>query len=387
MKFALHYEIQINPETPDYEYRAVHEALEQMEFADEMGFDRIWLVEHHFLNDLSVSACPDLFFSALSQRTKNIRLGLGVVILPYHHPVQVAERVAMLDIISDGRVDFGVGRGGPYEQVGFGADPRETRAMVDESLRMICDMWKTEGEFSHEGKFWQVPPRIVLPTPYQKPHPPIWMACTQPETFKVATELGLAVLSLSIDVPAALDEAIKGYRDEVSQVNPVGGYIHNQWSNLAWSYCGEDNREARELCTKATRRFFGPGRPYAAAAAKLAKDLLQHWGGEIPDHLRNSRNFNRLIQSSDSLAAGQGEALESFWEALDADTLCDSGALVAGDPESCINGMRQHEKVGADEVILSMQNATIPHEKVMKSLELFGKHVIPAFRTETAPVH
>ena len=292
----------------------------------------------------------------------------------------------MLDLISDGRVDFGVGRGGAYEQVGFGADPRETRAMVDESLRMICDIWATDGEFSREGKFWQLPPRIVLPKPYQKPHPPIWMACTQPETFEVATQLGLAVLSLSIDLPAALDGAIKAYREEVSQHNPVGGYINNQWSNLAWSYCGEDNREARELCTKATRRFFGPGRPYAAAAANLAKDLIQQWGGEIPDHLSKSRNFNRLIQSSDRLAAGQDEAIKSFWEALDADTLCDSGALVAGDPESCINGIRQHEKVGADEVILSMQNATIPHEKVMSSLEMFGKHVIPAFKPETASV-
>lgn len=217
MKFALHYELQIPPNTPNYAYRAVHEALEQISFADDLGFDRIWLVEHHFLTNFSASPSPEMFYAALSQRTKRIRLGLGVVILPYHHPVRVAERVALLDILSDGRVDFGTGRSAPYEQVGMGIDPRETRTMCDESLKMITKIWASEGDFSYEDRYWKVPPRKVIPRPIQKPHPAIWMACNQRDTIRLAAEYGIGVLAFMATVPSALMEPIKAYRQRVTR--------------------------------------------------------------------------------------------------------------------------------------------------------------------------
>src|SRR5919202_1483939 len=155
MRLSLAYEMQ-RPVVDDH--AVVKETLEQCVLADKMGFDKVWFVEHHFLTGFSMSPCPEVIFGALSRLTKNIRLGLGVVILPYHHPVRVAERVAMLDILSGGRVEFGTGRSGPYEQTGMGIDPRQTRAMWDESLRAITQIWATEGEFSFEGTYWQVPP-------------------------------------------------------------------------------------------------------------------------------------------------------------------------------------------------------------------------------------
>ena len=139
MKLALQYEMQ----RPTLDDRLVlAETMEQCILADEVGFDYLWFVEHHFLTGFSASPCQDLVYAALSQRTKQIRLGLGAVILPYHHPVRVAERVAMLDHLSEGRVEFGTGRSTAYELTGMGIDPRDSRDMWEESLTMvpkICD--------------------------------------------------------------------------------------------------------------------------------------------------------------------------------------------------------------------------------------------------------
>jgi len=382
VKFALLYELQRAPGDTDYHFKAVHEAIEQICLADELGFDVVWTVEHHFLLHFSGSPCPEVFYGALSQRTKRIRLGLGVVILPYHHPVRVAERVAMLDILSNGRVEFGTGRSGPYEQIGLGVDPRETRAMWDESLRAITQIWATEGEFSFQGKYWQVPARTVLPMPVQKPHPPIWVACLQPETYQQAAEHGIGVLSFNANAPAPLEEHIKTYRQTVSQAPPVGAFTNNQWANFTVAYCNEDNRAARELGAQAIREFFGPGRPYASASTSLFKDLLQQWGGEVPEHLRSA--FRRFQEGGDLTGSAGQAAVQAIWEQLDADTLADSGAIIAGDPASCIKGIEQHEAVGADQMIMLMQNATVPHEQVMRSIELIGKQVIPHFRQKEA---
>ena len=161
MRLSLAYEMQ-RPVVDDH--AVIKETIEQCVFADRMGFDTIWFVEHHFLTSFSMSPCPEVIFGALSQLTKRIRLGFGVVILPYHHPVRVAERVAMVDHMSGGRVEFGTGRSAPYEQMGMGIDPRNTRAMWEESLRMIPRIWE-DGPFSAEGQFWKVPPRDVRPSP------------------------------------------------------------------------------------------------------------------------------------------------------------------------------------------------------------------------------
>ena len=153
MKFSLAYEMQ-RPTLDDH--AVIEETIEQCILADEMGFDAVWFVEHHFLTTFSGSPCPEVIFGALSRLTKNIRLGFGVVILPYHHPVRVAERVAMVDQLSHGRVDFGTGRSAPYEQMGMGIDPRDTREMWEESLNMVPKIWESDF-FEWEGKYWNVP--------------------------------------------------------------------------------------------------------------------------------------------------------------------------------------------------------------------------------------
>ena len=179
MKFGLLYEAQRPFEGNDVDWNALYkETLDQCELADKVGFHNLWFVEHHFLMGFSGSPCPEVLFGALSQRTKNIRIGFGVSILPNHHPVRIAERAAMVDQLTDGRVEFGTGRSNAYEQMGQGIDPRETRDRWDEAIRMLPQIWQAD-EFSWEGKFWNVPTRRVLPRMYQKPHPRMYLACTQ----------------------------------------------------------------------------------------------------------------------------------------------------------------------------------------------------------------
>ena len=381
MQFGLAYEMQ-RPTLDDH--AVVEETIEQCILADEMGFDYVWFVEHHFLTTFSSSPCPEVIFGALSRLTKRIRLGFGVVILPYHHPVRVAERVAMVDQLSHGRVDFGTGRSAPYEQTGMGIDPRYTRDMWEESLTMIPKIWESD-TFEWQGQFWNVPPREVMPKPYQKPHPPIWVAALQPATYQIAAEKGIGVMALGVSAPSVLEPHIKDYRETIKNSKPVGSFANNQWLSSCFGYCGEDNNSAQDLCSRSLKNFFGPGRPYVQDQTDVYQKLLQQWGG-IPEHL--VQNFSRYIdvkETSEGVATqfdlSGGTALaQKIWEEMDPQTLVDRGVIVAGDPQRCIDAIKIHESTGVDQIQFLMATETIDHAHVMKSIELFGKHVIPGFK-------
>ena len=384
MKLALQYEMQ----RPSLDDRLVlAETMEQCILADEVGFDYLWFVEHHFLTGFSASPCPELVYAALSQRTKQIRLGLGVVILPYHHPNRVAERVAMLDHLSGGRVDFGTGRSAPYELTGMGIDPRDSREMWEESLSMVPRIWQSDW-FSHEGKFWQVPERQILPKPYQDPHPPIWVAALQPATYGIAAEKGIGVLSFGSSAPSSLEPHVKAYKRNVKRANPVGAFVNDQWASSTLGVCLEDDREAKEMGAQSLKNFFGPDRPYVQGQKDIYAQLLEKWGG-VPDHLK--ANFSRYVEvegedadepKEDILDYSGGSAIaHQIWSGLDADTLCDRAVVIAGNPDSCIEALKKHEAIGIDQMMIMMQTESVPHEKVMESIELFGKYVIPEFKS------
>ena len=371
MKFGLLYEMQRpSPGGVVDAKRLVEETLEQCVLADEAGFDYLWFVEHHFLTSFSGSSSPEVIYGALSRLTKRIRLGFGVVILPHHHPIRVAERVALVDQMSDGRVDFGTGRSSPYEQLGFEIDPRDTRDIWDEALKMVPQIWLSD-EFEWEGRFWNVPPRQVNPKPLQKPHPPIWVAAMQPETYHLAAERGIGVLAFSSTAPSEVAEHIGRYKEDVKNAQPVGAFVNDQWANFTIGHCGDDNASAQELGARAVKSFFGPDRPYTSGRNDVYKKLLEAWGG-VPNHLK--ADFERRVD-----LAGGGDPQHAIWEQLDAGTLCERGVIIAGDAESCIEGVRRHEESGADQVIMVMQTDEVPHDKVMRSIELFGEGVIPVF--------
>ena len=379
MQFSLAYEIQSPTTDP---HRMLEETIEQCILADETGWDTVWFVEHHFLTNFSMSPCPEVMLSALSRLTKRIRLGFGVVILPYHHPVRVAERIAMVDHLSNGRVEFGTGRSAAFEQTAFGIDPRESRAMWNESLTMIPKIWESEN-FEWEGEYWKVPPRQVLPKPYQQPHPPIWLAGLQPSTYELAAQKGIGVLSLGVAAPSVLEPYVRSYKEDVKNAEPVGSVVNDQWLTATIGYCGEDNRAARELCDRSLKTFYGPDKPYLQDQKGVYEKLIEQWGG-VPEHLK--QNFSRYLKKEEGSEeevldlSGGGSLVHQVWRELDPDTLVDRGVMVAGDPESCIRAAKLHEATGVDQLQILMATETVGHEQMMKSIELFGKYVIPEFK-------
>ena len=393
MKFGVLYEIQ-RPMLDDH--AAIEETIEQCILADEMGWDYVWFVEHHFLTGFSMSPCPEVILGALSRVTKRIRLGFGVIILPYHHPVRTAERVAMVDQLSNGRVDFGTGRSAPYEQTGMGIDPRDTREMWSESLDMIPKIWGSK-MFEYEGKFWKVPAREVLPKPYQDPHPPMWVAALQPATYELAAEKGIGVLALSFTAPELLEPHIKAYRENIKKANPVGKFVNNQWLSLSQACCDEDDAMAKEKAGLSLKTFIGPDKPYLQGQTNVYANLLEQWGG-IPDHLKEdfarsgARNasFGGVLDTSqlenpDNLDQSGGGALAEWaWKEIGGATLAERGVVIGGNPESCIKGARLYEATGIDQLGVQVATEILDHNAAMKTIEMFGKYVIPEFKKAEA---
>ena len=388
MQFGLLYECQRPFEGTEIDWNALYkETLEQCELADQVGFDNLWFVEHHFLTGFSGSPSQDAIFGALSRITKQIRIGYGVCILPYHHPVRVAERVALLDQLTDGRIEVGTGRSNAYEQTGLGIDPRQTRDLWNESISMLPKIW-TSDEYEYEGENWSVPKRRVLPKPYQQPHPRLYLACTSEDSFRLAAQKGIGVLSSASYAVEVLREKVQIYRDALKDCEPVGEFVTEFWGNNVHGFCDDDDDYAKELAAESMKTFFGPDKPYIAGRIGAYEELLEAWGG-VPDHL--SADFSRWLRQSDeehqqlaeevglSLDAGPGAARAAIAQ-LDGKTLSDRGVIIAGNPESCIKTCQMYEDIGVDQVMLIMQTETIPHEKVMASIEKFGKEVIPHFR-------
>lgn len=388
MQFGLLYECQRPFQGTEIDWNALYkETLEQCELADQVGFDNLWFVEHHFLTGFSGSPSQDAMFGALSRITKQIRIGYGVCILPYHHPVRVAERVALLDQLTDGRIEVGTGRSNAYEQTGLGIDPRETRNLWNESISMLPKIW-TSDEYEYEGENWSVPKRRVLPKPYQHPHPRLYLACTSEDSFRLAAQKGIGVLSSASYAVEVLREKVQIYRDALKDCEPVGEFVTEFWGNNVHGFCDDDDDYAKELAAESMKTFFGPDKPYIAGRIGAYEELLEAWGG-VPDHL--SADFSRWLRQSDeehqqlaedvglSLDAGPGAARTAIAQ-LDGKTLSDRGVIIAGNPESCIKTCQMYEDIGVDQVMLIMQTETIPHEQVMASIEKFGKEVIPHFR-------
>ena len=357
VKFGLLYELQFaKPWSQGWEARIYHEALEQIELADRVGFHAAWAVEHHFLTEYSHSSAPEVFLAAVSQRTQRIRIGHGVVLLPlaYNNPIRVAERVAALDILSNGRVEFGTGRSGtPAEVLGFGLDPAETRAMWDEALHIIPRMW-TEDPFCYEGRFFSMPSRSIWPKPVQQPHPPIWVAATSRQTYTEAGERGLGVLCFIIGQPDELETRIATYRKAITRARPAGKFVNNQAAGFTVTLCLDDDEEARRI-----------GGPAALWYTAMLGTILGEWRGQVVPGYEYYGNVNREAAQTAAREAG---------------SLIDSGTFCIGDPETCIAIVERYQQAGVDQLICLMQAGRIPHEKILRSIELFGERVIPHFR-------
>ncbi len=363
MKFGIIYELQMQkPWDADSEQRTYHDALDQIELADKVGFDYVWEVEHHFLSEYSHSSAPEVFRAAASQRTKNIRICHGVALLPspFNHPIRVAERAAALDIVSNGRMELGTGRSITEQELGgFGIDPADSRPMWEEAVRMIPKMW-TQETFSWEGEYFVVPPRNVIPKPIQKPHPPMWMACTQPDSFRIAGQYGLGALSFGFIAPGVLEASLNIYRQNVKDAKPVGEFVNNQFAATTFACVAPTDEEALEF-----------GRPAAQFFQESLGILFIPWAKK-KDAPQSYQYYVSLAQMVEERLRQGGD--DRFQEAWDSSTLC------IGSVERCRTVVERYAETGVDQLIVMCQVGRVPHEKVMQTIRLLGEEIIPAYR-------
>ncbi|MGH9018055.1 MAG: LLM class flavin-dependent oxidoreductase [Acidimicrobiales bacterium] len=372
MRFGLFYEHQLpRPWGPDDEHLLLKNALEQIELADALGFDSVWAVEHHFLEEYSHSSAPEVFLAAASQRTRRIRLGHGIVQLPvgFNHPARVAERIATLDLVSDGRVEFGTGESSSEAELGgFGVERATKRQQWHEALDVVTRLLVEEPFAGYDGDFVHMPPRNLVPKPLQRPHPPLWVACSRRETIHLAATKGIGALTFSfIEADEARAWVDDYYATIASPACVPGGFTVN--ANLACVLplmCHEDETTAVERGIDGSH-FFGYSLGHYYVFGRHQPGVTNVW--EEFEHNRARFGFDRDI------AARTGQPLGAQLMERGLGSL--RGAV--GTPKQIRELVRAYEGAGVDQLIFVSQAGRNRHEDVCASLELFARQVMPEF--------
>jgi alkanesulfonate monooxygenase SsuD/methylene tetrahydromethanopterin reductase-like flavin-dependent oxidoreductase (luciferase family) len=358
MKFGLFFELQEpKPWVEGGAHRLAKETLDQIELADKLGFDYAWMVEHHFLEEYSHSSAPEVFLGAASQRTKRIRLGHGImVVMPkVNHPARVAERISMLDLLSDGRVEFGSGESGtPVELGGFDVDWEDKTEAWEESLEAVVRMFSEEPFTGFEGKHLKMPPRNVLPKPLQRPHPPLWRSASRREAIIDAAKKGMGALTFSFLGPEEAGQWVDDYYATIESEDcvPVGLAVNPNLAMTMYLMANEDEKVAKQQ-SLASHEFFARGVVY-----------YYRYGRPVPGN----------TQLWEDLGIAEVESGES-----DASVTAGSAFDAVGTPEQIRQNLRKFEEAGVDQILLICQTGKIPHEQICASLELFAQEVMPEF--------
>jgi alkanesulfonate monooxygenase SsuD/methylene tetrahydromethanopterin reductase-like flavin-dependent oxidoreductase (luciferase family) len=390
MKFGLFYELQLPKPVdkdqwdPDAERRIYHEMLEQVELADKLGFDYVFEVEHHFLEEYSHSSAPEMVMAALSQRTKNIRLGHGIVLTPppYNPPQRVAERIAALDILSNGRVEFGTGESSSdMELGGFGVDRGLKKAMWEEAAREIANMMVMTPYPGFKGEFFQMPERNVIPKPVQKPHPPMWVAASRRETTMVAARLGIGSLGFGFETPEELGERAEHYYELVrEECMPLGHAINPALAVLSSFMCAPTDEEAVH------RSRNGPGffsyslgyyyNPATGSRHQPGRTNIYRQFMSLPQSERDGRETLRQARLMTREEIAQKEPEDEVQRALF--RAARSGQAI-GAPDTIRKNIKKYEDQNLDVLILTAQSGDRKHEDIMEAIDLFGRKVLPDF--------
>jgi alkanesulfonate monooxygenase SsuD/methylene tetrahydromethanopterin reductase-like flavin-dependent oxidoreductase (luciferase family) len=364
MRFGVFYEMQLpKPWAPGDERQLFHHALEQVVLADRLGYDYAWEVEHHFLDEYSHSSAPEVFLGAAAGLTKNIRLGHGIrqVIPNYNHPARTAECLATLDLLSNGRVDFGIGEGATrLELGGFKIPAREKRAMSLEAGEQVANMMALDPYPGFEGKYFSMPCRNVLPKPVQKPHPPMWLACTNRDTIKVAASLGLGALAFSFVNPEEARAWSEIYYGIIKsdQCVPLG---HTVNANIAMVSSFSIHADRAEAIRRGSEgfEFFG-----YALNALVAHDTVPGRTNLWGEYLAKRGNKTDALVA----AAASGGARSSG----------------IGTPDDMRRHLNEMQAAGVDQVIFLQQAGRNRHDHICESLELFAREVMAEFKADLA---
>lgn len=345
---------------PDVEHHVLIEELELVRAADKAGFKYVWVSEHHFLDEYSHISANDVALGYLAHSTERIHLGSGIFnpLAQVNHPVKVAERVAMLDHLSNGRFEFGTGRGaGSHEILGFLhrdgiTDTNATKEMWEETIGEFAKMWLQDEYPGFEGKWWSLPPRKVLPKPWKKPHPPMWYAAGNTTSWAMAARKGLGVLGFSVQALDELGPVMEAYKTGIANAQPVGAYVNDNIMVTPGGVVAEDRETAYEWATARHSSYVGslmfryhdtfpkpPGVPV--------------WPDLVPDVTRDAIPY--LM----------------------------AGGRIMGDPDDALKQCRRWEAAGADQVVFGLGPTTL--EQSLETIRLMGEHVIP--KIDLDPVH
>jgi alkanesulfonate monooxygenase SsuD/methylene tetrahydromethanopterin reductase-like flavin-dependent oxidoreductase (luciferase family) len=329
------------------------DALAQVELADKLGFDTAWEVEHHFLEEYSHSSAPEVFLAACSQRTKNIRLGHGIVLMPpgYSHPAKIAARIATLDLVSNGRVEFGTGESASrLELEGFGVPPGDKKAMWRETTEQVCNMLAMDPYPGYQGKYFSMPTRNVVPKPLQKPHPPLWVACSNRNTILEAARLGIGALTFAF---ISEDEARQWVHDYYETFKrecvPIGHTVNPNVAMVSGFSVHPDRSEAERRGLEGFKFFgFALGHHYAFGEQKIGRTNI--W--------ENFQKFSHMFPGPEGRSIGTPDEVRAH--------------------------LRRMEEAGVDQTVFIQQAGRNQHEHICESLELFAKDVMPEFRARRA---
>ena len=375
MKFGVFYEHQLpRPWTDESEHVLFQNALDQIELADSLGIEYVWEVEHHFLEEYSHSSAPEVFLAAVSQRTKQIRLGHGIIQTPppFNHPARVAERIATLDLVSSGRAEFGTGESSSEAELGgFLIDPAAKRAMWEEGLRVALRCM-TETPFTgHGGDHVTMPPRNVVPKPFQKPHPPVWVACSRRDTIHLAAQKGIGALAFAFVDPEEAQRWVEDYYETLATEGvPIGDAVNANLACVTTFMCDSDEQRALDRGLEGAN-FFGYSLAHYYVFGRHEPGRTDVWAeyqARRAEHGYDPAAVEAARADEDRLGA---KIVEKGFGGL-------RGAI--GTPDQIRSYLRRYEEAGVDQVIFCSQSGQNRHEDIMESLELFGREVLPEFK-------
>jgi alkanesulfonate monooxygenase SsuD/methylene tetrahydromethanopterin reductase-like flavin-dependent oxidoreductase (luciferase family) len=368
VKFSIIYEAQTVDTSPETEFRMFHDIVDQCLLAEQVGFDVVWAVEHTALPQYAHMSAPETFLAYLAGRTTRLEIGHGVVCLPpaMNHPVKVAERIATLDILSKGRVHFGMGKGGTQQEAGvFGYRLEDLPPMIEESMYLIPRIM-TEEFIEHDGRYVKIPRRPIYPKPYQKPHPYLYMATTKADTLRVAGSRGIGALVLGFGGPDDVAQKNALYRAAWRTRRPedqVGFRPIEHLAALCPTVVLDDRARARRVGLRGQRFFVESlAHWYNAGPPPCLDDL------DASEHEAALQKMTTARLSSETITSGHQYVSSSVAE--DA----------YGSPDDCRRYVERLFAAGADEILFLVQMGTVPNDVAMATIRNIGEKVIPYFR-------
>jgi alkanesulfonate monooxygenase SsuD/methylene tetrahydromethanopterin reductase-like flavin-dependent oxidoreductase (luciferase family) len=370
------FEAQMQHPTVEHEHQVIKDCVDQAVYGEEMGFDRIWAVEHHALKWYAHMSAPEVFLTWVAAKTSRIRIGHGVVCMPfnYNHPIRVAERAAMLDLLSGGRLDLGSGRGGTVHEMSLcGVDPDRTYQEMEEALRIIGHVWQEE-TFEWHSELMDIAPHVVVPRPKQWPHPPLFMACTKAETVKLAAELGVGALVFGFAGADEITHMHEMYHEAIAKRTGerfVSTEVNDWFSALCPTIVLDDGEEAYRVGARG-QRFFA--------------ESIAHWygGSGAPppaQDTENDDNVAAVARDREEVVARLNEAQIPVKPAMTATLNIDHAY---GTADTAIEYVARLRQIGVDEVMTVIQMGTIPQSVCMETIRQWGTNVIPKFRGESS---